>query len=158
MLETLGAPVTDAQGNNASKIAVILARVCDLTEEVICHTVGYFSISNSERTLTEPVSEIFPISFLSMSVIIIFSALSFSEFFNSVISAISSFKVLPLFEVPFIGLHMRDSSLNLKKSSGDVEIIVCSSDSMNAAYGASCTFSRKNPYGLAMQLECFLSV
>ena len=154
----MGAPVTDAQGKSASKISAILALVCDSIEEVICHTVGYFSISNSERTLTDPVFEIFPISFLNISVIIIFSALSFSEFFKSSINAMSSCKVFPLFEVPFIGLHMRESPLNLKKSSGDIEIIACSSESMNAAYGASFAFSRKKPYGLEITLECFLSV
>ena len=37
---TLGAPVIDAQGNNADMICVNEASVCAVTVEVICSTVG----------------------------------------------------------------------------------------------------------------------
>ena len=104
--------------------------VSDSTDDVICHTVEYFSISYFDETLTEPGSEMRPISFLNISVIIIFSALFFLEARKASIKIISSSNVLPLLEVPFMGLQNSLLLSRLKNNSGDADIIIFSSVSI----------------------------
>ena len=74
-----------------------------MTVEVICHTVGWRSTSNSDGTCTEPTSATRPRSLRSMSTIIMFPACSFSEMRNSSARVRSSALDLPLGAVPFIG-------------------------------------------------------
>jgi hypothetical protein len=81
MARTLGAPVTEPQGNsvlNTSSSATPL-RVRASMSDVNCQTVGQACAWNKCRTLTEWGSAIRDMSFRSRSTIITFSARSFGD-------------------------------------------------------------------------------
>ena len=81
MVDTLGAPVIEAQGNNALKTSVkeVPGTGSASTVEVSCQTVSYFSVVKRAGTLTVPTRAIRPRSLRTMSTIMRFSARSFSE-------------------------------------------------------------------------------
>mmetsp|Transcript_5216 Transcript_5216/g.19489 ORF Transcript_5216/g.19489 Transcript_5216/m.19489 type:complete len:274 (+) Transcript_5216:349-1170(+) len=125
---TLGAPVTEPQGNSAANASASVSpgRLTAVTVDVICQTVGSASSSNSRGTRTVPSCATRLRSLRSRSTIIRFSALSFSLVRKWAWAASSSTRSRPRGAVPFIG-WAASSQLALapgtgrqsKKSSGD---------------------------------------
>ncbi len=154
MLAALGAPVTDAQGNSACRISGSSASVVALTDEVICHTVRYFSTSYNESTCTDPGTAMRPMSFRSMSVIMTFSARSLGERRSDIAAALSSDVVMPRREVPFIGRHSSRVPESEKNNSGEADTMAKSSKSRNAAYGASAATAAKSVHASSAICAC----
>ena len=124
MLDALGAPVTDAQGNSAARISGKDALVVAVTVDVICHTVGYFSTSYNDSSCTEPASATRPMSLRIMSVIMTFSARFLADDCNSLATARSTDDVMARAAVPFMGRQVSSVPASEKKSSGDADTIV----------------------------------
>ena len=133
IVPTLGAPVTDADGNSAARISSRGAVVRAVTEEVICQTFEYGSSVNSAGTSTLPNAATRPRSFRTMSTTITFSARSFADRARSSACARSSATVRPRRAVPFIGRARIVWPSYEKNSSGDAEQIACRPTRMNAA-------------------------
>ena len=103
MLETLGAPVTDALGKSERITSDTGASVRASTVEVICHNVGNRDSAHSSETATEPGFAIRPRSFLTMSAIMTFSARFLAERASHAARSRSCASVIPRLTVPFIG-------------------------------------------------------
>ena len=130
-------------------------------------TFAYGSITNSSGTLTLPVLDILPISFLSKSTIISSSALSFSLFLSSCWSLKSSSLSFPLGRVPFIGLVSIFLLTHLINLSGEFDNICASSKFKNAPNGAGLNLlkslynsklvSSVSPLNLCVKLAWYIS-
>ena len=128
MALTLGAPVTDPQGNNAANTSASeqAARVRASTSEVICHTVDSASVWNKRGTRTLNGSAMRDKSLRSRSTIITFSARSLADVRRASACAVSSSGVAPRGAVPFMGRVRMRPACQSKNSSGDTES-TCSS-------------------------------
>ncbi len=117
IVRTLGAPVTDPQGNsarNTSTSDVAVSSSAD-TVEVSCHTVSYRSRSNTSLQVTEPVRATRPMSLRSRSTIIAFSARSFTEPRRPAATASSSADQRPRRAVPFIGFVVMRAAVDAEE-------------------------------------------
>ncbi|VTU21677.1 hypothetical protein E5CHR_01235 [Variovorax sp. PBL-E5] len=135
MAATLGAPVTEPQGNSAANTSASVqpARVRASTSEVICHTLGSASVWNRRGTRTEKGSAMRDMSLRSKSTIITFSARSLADARNPAAAAASASAVAPRAAVPFIGRASSRRSRQSKKSSGETDSSCSSPLSMNTA-------------------------
>ncbi len=117
----LGAPVTDPEGNSATKISSSPTSSGTSAEmrEVSCQTVSYRSSANSSSTSTVPKRAILPRSLRSRSTIMRFSARSLSDLVSWRAFALSSAGQRPLPMVPFIGRTSIRGPDREKNSSGD---------------------------------------
>ena len=108
----LGAPVMEPAGKAhlMHSTAVTPSSLRPLTVETIWCTVAYVSMSISFGTWTEPILETRPMSFLSRSTIIRFSALSLPEPRSDRRASASASLVAPLLTVPLMGLASRTPS------------------------------------------------
>ena len=133
MVLTFGAPVIDAHGKSAARTPSSDPGTRAVTVDVICRTVGNFSISHRRGTCTVPISATLPMSLRIMSTIMRFSARFFSESRSHAALWSSSPSVRPRGAVPFIGRDTSVPSFRVKNSSGDTEQIAHLPRSMNAA-------------------------
>jgi hypothetical protein len=127
MARTLGAPVTEPQGNSAANTSEsrMPARVRACTSDVICHTVGRPSVWNSAGTRTLCGWAMRERSLRSRSTIMTFSARSLGDARRWAAWAASSAGVAPRAAVPFMGrARMRPppgASCQSKNSSGETD-------------------------------------
>ena len=132
MARTLGAPVTEPQGNSAANtsVSVVPGRVRAVTSDVICHTVGKACVANSAGTCTLCGSAMRDMSLRSRSTIITFSARSLGAVRRCSACCASCSGVAPRGAVPFMGRASRvppsGASCQSKNSSGDTDS-TCSS-------------------------------
>ena len=138
MARTLGAPVTEPQGNNAAKtsVSVVPDRVRACTSDVICQTVGRAWVWNSRGTRTLCGCAMREMSLRSRSTTITFSARSLGAVRRCSAWAASASGVAPRGAVPFIGRARMSppaaSVVQSKNSSGDTDSTWVSPASMCA--------------------------
>ena len=139
MARTLGAPVTEPQGNSAANTSArqIPGRVRARTSDVICHTVGSGVVSNNRGTCTLCGRAMRERSLRSRSTIITFSARSLGAVRRRAAWAASSSGVAPRAAVPFMGRARISpppgASCQSKNSSGETESTCSPPASMCAA-------------------------
>ena len=124
-------------------LAVWFFFIFPTTELTICMTWEYFSIIILSFSLTLPVVETLPISFLPKSMSMVCSASSFSSLSSSTANFSSSFSSLPRLLVPAMGRVSIMSFSTLTIISGDDPIMA-----------ESLKFSR-NIYGEGLSLRKF---
>jgi len=136
IVETLGAPVTEPQGNKAANTSPIPTpgRSDAPTVEVSCQTVSYRSAANRSVQVTAPLRATRPMSLRIRSTIIAFSARSFVDACRARRIASSSSSHRPRGAVPFIGRETIRSPSIRKNSSGDADKTRCAPVSMYAPY------------------------
>ena len=93
--------------------------ICPTTLETMCITWEYFSTIIFSVTLTLPIFETLPTSFLPRSINIKCSANSFGSLKRSFSFILSSSSLAPLFRVPAIGLNVTWLPSSLINISGD---------------------------------------
>ena len=123
MARTLGAPVTEPQGNSAANRSARLLpeRLRATTSDVICHTLGNASVWNRRGTCTLKGSATRDRSLRSRSTIITFSARSFGDVRRVWACAASSAGLAPRAAVPFMGRARICPPRQSKNSSGETD-------------------------------------
>ena len=136
MAATLGAPVTEPQGNSAPNNSgkPTSSRACAEIVEVICHTDGQASTSNRDSTCTLPVSATRARSLRSRSTIIRFSARSLTDCCKALAAFSSASGSACRGAVPFIGRVVICGPRLRKNNSGDTERICPMPRSSRAEY------------------------